>query len=73
MTDKKNTHGGSRPGAGRPPRSPDGAAKRRTYWITPENLKYLSTIPAGERGPLINRLLDLERKKMELSRIFFGT
>lgn len=66
MTEKKENRGGLRnPPGGRPPKPEGERMKNATFRLTPENLKYLQTIPAGKRGELINRLLDGERKKQQ--------
>lgn len=66
MNDEKKTHGGARPGAGRPLLGKD-KRKRYTFRASPENLEYLKSLPHGEVGPLLNRLLDeyRGRKKKE--------
>ena len=63
MTEKKDQRGGRRnPPGGRPPLPESERRKNATFRLTPDNLEYLQTIPLGQRGGLINRLLDGERK-----------
>ena len=65
MTEKKDPRGGRRnPPGGRPPLPENERMKNATFRLSPENLEYLQTVPLGQRGELINRLLDGERKKM---------
>lgn len=66
MTETKSTRGGRRnPPGGRPPLPENERMKNATFRLSPENIEYLQTIPLGKRGELINRLLDMERKKNE--------
>ena len=64
MTETKSTRGGRRnPPGGRPPLPENERMKNATFRLTPENLEYLQTIPLGQRGELINRLMKENRKK----------
>ena len=61
---KKNTHGGSRTKAGRPP-----TGKRRrtiTASISAANADYHKALPWGEASKLIDKLLEDETAKNKL-------
>lgn len=63
---QKSTHGGRRPNqTGRPPKPPDERRTRYTFRITPENLSYLQTKPAGERSEFLNRLISSAQNKQQ--------
>lgn len=64
MKENKSTHGGRRPNqTGRPPKPPDERRTRYTFRITPKNLSYLNSKPAGERSEFINLLIESAQKK----------
>lgn len=63
---QKLAHGGRRPNqTGRPPKPPDERRTRYTFRITPENLNYLQTKPAGERSEFLNRMIESAQKNEE--------
>jgi len=64
---KEQKPGGLKKSKGGRPPIPEGDRKKSfTFRATPENLKYLNSMPAGTRSEFLNLLLDRERNQNEM-------